>query len=47
MHVTIRDVCLAKWGFLVFSLREEASLQTLTQDVFKTSEIEGEVLDLV
>lgn len=30
---------------LGFSLREEATLQTLTQDVIKTSEIEGEKLD--
>src|SRR5436190_21071209 len=30
---------------LGFSLRNEAMLQTLTQDVVKSSEIEGEVLD--
>src|SRR3989440_304406 len=30
---------------LGFSLRKEAVLQTLTQDVLKSSEIEGEVLD--
>ena len=30
---------------LGFQLREEATLQTLTQDVVKTSEIEGEKLD--
>ena len=30
---------------LGFSLRAEAALQTLTQDVIKSSEIEGEVLD--
>ena len=30
---------------LGFPLREEATLQTLTQDVVKTSEIEGEKLD--
>lgn len=29
-----------------FHLREEAVLQTLTQDVLKSSEIEGEILDL-
>ncbi|MBL0318459.1 MAG: Fic family protein [Alphaproteobacteria bacterium] len=29
-----------------FSLRSEAALQTLTQDVIKTSEIEGEKLDI-
>src|ERR1700688_4083600 len=28
-----------------FSLRAEATLQTLTEDVIKSSEIEGEVLD--
>src|SRR6266850_985655 len=28
-----------------FSLRAEATLQTLTQDVLKSSEIEGEILD--
>lgn len=31
---------------LGFELREEATLETLTQDVIKTSEIEGEKLDL-
>lgn len=31
--------------FLGFKLRQEAALQTLTQDVVKTSEIEGEDLD--
>ena len=31
---------------LGFKLREEAVLQTLTMDVVKTSEIEGEVLDV-
>jgi len=30
---------------LTFKLREDAVLQTLTQDVVKTSEIEGEKLD--
>lgn len=30
---------------LGFSLREETVLQTFTQDVFKSSEIEGEILD--
>src|SRR6202162_5866400 len=30
---------------LGFALREEAVLQTLTEDVLKSSEIEGEVLD--
>lgn len=32
---------------LGFSLRNEAVLQTLTQDVMKSSEIEGEILDLM
>lgn len=30
---------------LGFALRDEAVLQTLTQDVLKSSEIEGEILD--
>ena len=30
---------------LGFTLRDEAVLQTLTQDVLKSSEIEGEILD--
>src|SRR5258705_13872858 len=30
---------------LGFSLQEEAVLQTLTEDVLKSSEIEGEILD--
>src|SRR5438132_1247857 len=30
---------------LGFALREEAVLQTLTEDVLKSSEIEGEILD--
>src|ERR1700712_2390710 len=30
---------------LGFPLREEAVLQTLTEDVIKSSEIEGEILD--
>lgn len=36
---------LGRMEALGFSLREEATLQTLTQDVVKTSEIEGEKLD--
>lgn len=36
---------LASHGTLGFPLREEATLQTLTQDVLKSSEIEGEKLD--
>ena len=31
---------------LGFRLREEAVLSTLTQDVLKSSEIEGEILDI-
>ena len=30
---------------LGFSLREEAQLQTMTEEVVKTSEIEGEILN--
>jgi Fic family protein len=36
---------LGRMESLGFGLREEATLQTLTQDVVKTSEIEGEKLD--
>src|SRR6266700_2969744 len=36
---------LGRMEALGFRLREEATLQTLTQDVVKTSEIEGEKLD--
>ena len=36
---------LGQMEALGFGLREEATLQTLTQDVVKTSEIEGEKLD--
>lgn len=36
---------LGKMESLGFHLREEATLQSLTQDVVKSSEIEGEVLD--
>ncbi len=36
---------LGRMEGLGFQLREEATLQTLTQDVIKTSEIEGENLD--
>lgn len=36
---------LGRMEELGFQLREEATLQTLTQDVVKTSEIEGEKLD--
>lgn len=37
---------LGRMEALGFLLREEATLETLTQDVIKTSEIEGEKLDL-
>ncbi|MEQ1789189.1 MAG: Fic family protein [Rickettsiales bacterium] len=37
---------LGRMEALGFLLREEATLETLTQDVLKTSEIEGEKLDL-
>lgn len=37
---------LGRMEALGFPLREEATLETLTQDVLKTSEIEGEKLDL-
>jgi Fic family protein len=37
---------LGRMEGLGFALREEATLQTLTQDVVKTSEIEGEKLDV-
>jgi Fic family protein len=37
---------LGRMESLGFALREEATLQTLTQDVVKTSEIEGEKLDV-
>ncbi|WP_020530333.1 Fic family protein [Flexithrix dorotheae] len=36
---------LGKMELLGFDLRNEASLETLTQDVVKSSEIEGEILD--
>src|SRR5208282_796183 len=36
---------LGRMEALGFQLQEEATLQTLTQDVVKTSEIEGEKLD--
>ncbi|OGO95064.1 MAG: cell filamentation protein Fic [Coxiella sp. RIFCSPHIGHO2_12_FULL_42_15] len=36
---------LGRMEALGFRLREEATLETLTQDVIKTSEIEGETLD--
>lgn len=36
---------LGRMEALGFPLREEATLNTLTQDVVKTSEIEGEKLD--
>ena len=36
---------LGRMGALGFDVRAEATLQTLTQDALKTSEIEGDVLD--
>jgi len=36
---------LGKMEGLGFSLKEEATLETLTQDVLKSSEIEGEILN--
>ncbi|MBW1902851.1 MAG: DUF4172 domain-containing protein, partial [Deltaproteobacteria bacterium] len=36
---------LGRMGALGFPLREEATLQNLSEDVLKTSEIEGEILD--
>lgn len=38
---------IGRMGALGFKLRDEAMLQTLTQDVLKTSEIEGEALDAI
>ncbi len=40
-----RPLVLGRMESLGFTLRDEAWLQTLTQDVVKTSEIEGERLD--
>ncbi|MDQ6482612.1 Fic family protein [Dyadobacter sp. LHD-138] len=40
-----QGLLLGRMRNLGFSLREEAVLQTLTQDVLKTSEIEGEILN--
>ena len=37
--------CWAEWRALGFQLRAEAALENLTQEVTKSSEIEGEVLD--
>ncbi len=36
---------IGRMEFMGFELREEAFLNTLTQDILKTSEIEGELLD--
>lgn len=36
---------IGKMEALVFPLQAEATLQTLTLDVLKSSEIEGEILD--
>ena len=40
-----QGVLLGRMSALGFPLQEEALLQTLTHDVIKTSEIEGEKLD--
>ncbi|MBW8309951.1 MAG: Fic family protein [Candidatus Paracaedibacteraceae bacterium] len=40
-----QGVLIGKMESLGFNLRKEATLQTLTQDVIKSSEIEGEILD--
>ena len=37
--------CSGGWRGLGFNLRAEATLQTLTEEVIKSSEIEGEILD--
>ncbi len=36
---------IGKMGALGFELRNEANLETLTQDIIKSTEIEGEILD--
>jgi Fic family protein len=41
----LKEACWDAWNRWGFTLRDEAWLQTLTQDVVKTSEIEGELLD--
>jgi Fic family protein len=41
----LQGLLLGRMEALGFQLREEATLQTLTEDVVKTSEIEGEKLD--
>ena len=38
---------VGKLEILGFDLKEEANLMTLTEDVIKTSEIEGEILDFL
>jgi Fic family protein len=43
----LQGLLLGKMSALGFQLQEEAVLETLTQDVLKTSEIEGEKLDTV
>lgn len=40
-----QGLLLGKMGVLGFSIKEEAVLNILTQDVIKSSEIEGEILD--
>ena len=41
----MQKILLAKVELLGFGLKDEANLETLTQDVIKTSEIEGEILN--
>lgn len=41
----LQGALIGRMQSLGFTLREEAALQTLTRDVVKTSEIEGETLD--
>ncbi len=40
-----QGVLIGKMESLGFNLRTEATLQTLTREVIKSSEIEGEILD--
>lgn len=41
----VQGLLLGKMNTLGFALKEEAILHTLTQDIIKSSEIEGEILD--
>ena len=42
----LQGLLLGKMSAIGFSLRQDATLQAITQDVLKTSEIEGEKLDV-